>query len=85
MFRKPHQSKHFFKKCKIFNLDIKDLFINEKGWMGIDDKIEFWALKRHLSKSSKAKILPYVIVREVPKTSHPHVCSNENTNGIVYL
>lgn len=53
--------------------------------MGIDDKIEFWALKRHLSKSSKAKILPYVIVREVPKTSHPHVCSNENTNGIVYL
>lgn len=39
----------------------------------------------NLSKSSNTKIFLYVVVREVPKARHPDICSNKNTNCIVYL
>lgn len=37
----------------------------------------------HLSKSSKTKILPHIIIREIAKSSHPDICSNEHTDCIV--
>jgi hypothetical protein len=48
-------------------------------------KQEQWNLKTHLSKSCDTEIFPHIIIREVTKSSHPDICSNEYTNGIVDL
>lgn len=41
--------------------------------------------KNHLSKTCKTKIFSDVIVGKVAKSNHPNICSNKDTDHIIYL
>lgn len=41
------------------------------------------SVRTYLSKSCKTEIFADIVIREIAESSHPHICSDKNSNSIV--